>query len=197
MPVVNPPAGTSPSTRVARAPGPVRLGNGVLFLLGALADPAETFHRARGRRYWLTAAVLLGTVMAVELGRREAHPVVWVGSPIALLLALMASYPLTSMARTICGGPSWLTDATASQGVILTTAAPLPGAFLVLLGVPALSAFLASLVLLVVAVVGQVALWSAAFGCRWWRAAVAYVATLAVALSVAYALVALLAPRAA
>ncbi len=190
------PAGTSPSTRVTRAQGPGAPANGLLFLLGVLADPTETFHRARGRRYWPTAAVLLGSVMAVELGRREAHPVVWIASPIALLLCLMASYPLTAIARAVCGGPSWLTDATASQGVVLTSAASLPGALLFLLGVPALSAFLVSLVLLVVAVVAQVALWSAAFACRWWLAAVAYAATIVIALAVTVALAAPLAPTA-
>ncbi len=170
------------------------LGNGVLFLLGALADPVETFHRARGRRYWVTAAVLLGVVQAVELGRREVHPVIWVSLPLLLLLSLMATYPLTAMARTLCGGPSWLTDATASQGVILGSAAVLPGSLLVLLGVPALTTFLVSIVLVALAVVAQIALWTAAFRCRWWLAVLAWVVTTAVAGSVAYALSALLGP---
>ncbi len=171
------------------------LGNGVLFLLGALSDPGETFTRARGRTYWATAAVLLAAVQMAELARVEAHPVVWVSVPVILIVSLMLSYPLTSLARWICGGPAWLVDATASQGVILTSAAALPGSLLAALGVPALTAIAVGLVLAVVAVVAQVALWCAAFRCRWWRALLAYLVVGTLVVVVAAGLVDLLTPQ--
>lgn len=188
------PARTGATTRVEPGSGTRALGNGVLFLLGSLADPAETFHRARGRRYWWSAAVLLGAVMAVDLSERESHPFLWVVLPVLLLLSLMATYPLTSLARVICGGPSWLTDATASQTVVLTSAALLPASLLALLGVPALTTAAVGLVCLVVAMVAAIALWSAAFGCRWYVAALACVATAAITITVAVPVAALVGP---
>jgi hypothetical protein len=166
----------------------------MLLLVGAYVDAADTFARARGVRYWPTAGVLLGGVLALELGRREADPVLWVFAPCALMLALMASYPLTALARVICGGRLRHTDATASQGVIVQAAAALPGSLLAVLGVPDRSAVLVTIVLLVVAAASQVSLWSAAFESPRWLAVLAYLAVLAVTVVAVIALVALLSP---